>query len=163
MPSVVRRADWGARPARQPGVVHHPRAIVVHHTSEPTAAHWTGKASMRSIQSYHIDTRQWADIGYHFVIAPDGTVYEGRPVHVVGAHAPPNTGRLGVCLVGNFEHAELVTPAQYAALLLLVRGLVAQYTIVPANITGHRDSSETDCPGSSLYAMLPDLRKAATT
>lgn len=163
MNNLVTRFEWGARRPKAVGVPHTPRAIVIHHTSAPTAKQWRDKSSMRAVQSHHMDANGWSDIGYHYVIGPDGVLYEGRPEGVIGAHAPPNTGRLGVCLVGNFEKKDAVTLAQHQALVALLRRLCSAYAIVPARITGHRDSSDTDCPGSSLYAMLPRLRKAVIT
>ncbi|WP_425484921.1 hypothetical protein [Amycolatopsis anabasis] len=34
--------------------------------------------------------------------------------------------------------------------------------IKPAEIKGHRDYFDTDCPGDKLYAKLPELRRAVT-
>jgi hypothetical protein len=53
--------------------------------------------------------RGWADIGYHAVIGngvgmPDGHIGEGRPAEQVGAAVyGANTGKLHVCVVGNFH------------------------------------------------------------
>ena len=48
--------------------------------------------------------RGWTDIGYHFVIDPAGTIYEGRDIRVRGAHVEgANTGKVGLLLLGDFQ------------------------------------------------------------
>ena len=41
----------------------------------------------------------------------------------------------------------------------LCRFFHQNYGIEPDNITGHRDHLSTACPGSKLYATLPDIRE----
>lgn len=35
---------------------------------------------LRLLQTFHIESRGWADIGYNFCIGSDGNVYEGMPL-----------------------------------------------------------------------------------
>jgi hypothetical protein len=53
--------------------------IVVHH-----AAGVFG--SPRAIQDYQRN-QGFDDIAYHFIVTQDGQIYEGRPIHMMGAHA----------------------------------------------------------------------------
>lgn len=40
---------------------------------------------------------------YHFVIAGNGMIYEGKPLNVMGEHiAGANSYKIGVALMGNF-------------------------------------------------------------
>ena len=51
---------------------------------------------MKGIQDYHMDDRDWWDIGYNFLIGQDGRIYEGRGFTVQGAHCSGwNTQTLG--------------------------------------------------------------------
>lgn len=157
--NIVTRQYWKAKPRRGVPVPHVPRKITVHHTSAPTAAAYKGAVTIQGIQRYHMDTNGWDDIGYHYLIAPDGTVFEGRPPETIGAHvANKNTGNVGVCCIGDFEKADTMTPDQRAVLVELLTVLAKKYKIAGANILGHRDQGNTDCPGKKLYADLPKLR-----
>lgn len=78
------------------------RAVVVHHSALPVS--W----GPRELQLAHLYNRNWSDLGYHYVIAPDERgqwqVYEGRSSRQQGAHVGPgmNSGSLGVLIVGNY-------------------------------------------------------------
>ena len=79
-----------------------------------------------TIRKYHMmpaerGGRGFSDIGYHFVIIPNGTVQVGRPENVVGAHTiGHNTDSIGVCLIGKTEF----TIPQLEAMKKLVRGIL---------------------------------------
>jgi N-acetyl-anhydromuramyl-L-alanine amidase AmpD len=64
---------------------------------------------------------------------------------------------IGVCLVGNFEHAE-PTRAQLASLRRLVRALRRRYAIAAERVRGHGEvhPGHTACPGRGLR----DARRA---
>ncbi len=96
-PPIVARADWDdtlaeGTPPALPGVTRYPPnlaavldGIVVHHSDFVDAK---GPAA---ILAYHLEVSGFADIGYHFVIGQDGTIYEGRALDAVGAHAGQST------------------------------------------------------------------------
>ncbi|MBI3893755.1 MAG: N-acetylmuramoyl-L-alanine amidase [Candidatus Wallbacteria bacterium] len=161
-PPVVSREQWGARPAKETYTQHVPVILTIHHTSSPTAASYNGPSTIRGIQNYHMDapTHNWIDIGYHFLVAPDGTIFQGRPELVSGAHCIPNPGKIGICVIGDFQPPSTEQPsdAQYAHLVDLVSHLAGKYGISPQGIGGHRDWMTTDCPGQRLYDRLPEIR-----
>lgn len=86
----------------------------------------------------------WNDIGYHFVILPDGEVELGRAEHVIGSHvAGFNTGSIGVVYVGGLDAQgrakDTRTQAQKNAMEDLIRALTKAYP--GADVLGHRDAS----------------------
>jgi hypothetical protein len=106
--------------------------------------------------------------------APTGEDLKGNGV--IGAHAlNANTGSVGIALLGTFD-----TQAPTAAALSSLEDLVAWkadlHAVDPwgstpfrmgdgvtrtfANISGHRDTYNTDCPGDDTYALLPTIRQA---
>ncbi|XP_060527585.1 peptidoglycan-recognition protein 2-like [Cylas formicarius] len=105
-PEIISKTRWGARTpiAVDYGRVPTPN-IVIHHTVTNECS--TESACMqllRSIQNFHIDTMEFQDIGYNFVIGGDGQVYEGAGWHKVGAHTRGyNTRSLGIGFIGNFS------------------------------------------------------------
>lgn len=91
-------------------------------------------------------------IGYHFVIRRDGTIEEGRPVSVVGAHTQGhNSNSIGICLVGGVKADRKTaecnfTEDQWFALENLLRELMADYKLKPSQIHGHNEFAKKDCP-----------------
>lgn len=134
--------------------------IVVHHTAGPQ------NQDTDEIWQEHCNLG-WNGIGYNRVIKGDGTTVQGRPDWAIGAHAQGvNSCSVGVTVEGNFEAPESdmqPTTEQIAALKDNLCDLLAKYP--DAQIIGHREVAEiigdssvaTACPGSTLFAMLPDI------
>ena len=101
------------------------------------------------IKRWHTKERGWNDIGYHYVIALDGTIEPGRPIEVAGAHCTGhNADSIGICYVGGCDKSmkpkDTRTPEQKASLITLLKYLVTKYP--GAKIYGHRDFSSKACP-----------------
>lgn len=128
--------------------------IVVHHTaSDPNI-------TVDDIHQMHLNNG-WSGIGYHLVIYPDGSVHQGRPIEMIGAHCQGyNSRSIGVNLTGNFEEIQ-PTQAQVDALVALLSDLMHDYNVPPEQVTGHNAWNATACPGRNLDAILPDIVAAA--
>jgi N-acetylmuramoyl-L-alanine amidase len=118
--------------------------IIVHCSATPEGR----DVSTEEIRSWHLD-RGWSDIGYHFVVELDGTICDGRPIEIAGAHAQGhNKDSIGVCYVGGVdedgEPKDTRTDEQKEALLELIKDLKETYT--KAVVFGHRDFSSKACP-----------------
>ncbi len=95
--------------------------------------------------------RGFAQIGYNFVIDLDGTVENGRPLSIDGAHCNTkgfsgvsyNKHSVGICYIGGLDEsgkpADTRTEAQKNALRDLVAKLCKEYPII--ELLGHRDTS----------------------
>lgn len=162
-PSVVSRSAWGARPPKASYTQHAVQRLVVHHSWIPNQSQYKGAASIRGIQNYHMDgdTTGWIDIGYHFLIGPEGTIYQGRPETVIGAHASPNTNAVGICLIGDYDpEKDPIPPVMEKSLVDLLTWLCSNYKVNPkTSIFGHRDYSPKSCPGEQVYVRLPQYRQ----
>ena len=111
---------------------------------------------VREIRQWHKE-QGWLDIGYHFVIRRDGTLEEGRPVDVVGAHVKDwNSRSVGICLVGgiddNGKFDANFTPAQMQSLKEKLEDLLAKYP--GAAIRAHHDIAAKACPSFNLSHWL---------
>lgn len=156
--SIRTREQWGG--PRPSGLRDHtPQTVTIHHTASKLA-NYKPDAAVKEIWNYHVNGRGYSDMGYHFVIGPEGTIYEGRPVGKIGAHSPPNTGRIGICLAGNFE-SDTPTPASLEALTQLLAKLYRDHGIGPGKTFGHRDQRPTACPGEHLYPQIQALENGA--
>ncbi len=161
-PTIISRQAWGARPPKSNYSKHSPQRIIVHHSYIPNQSQYKGAASIRGIQNYHMDDpkTKWQDIGYHFLIGPEGTIYQGRPETVIGAHCSPNTNAVGICLIGDYDqNGDTLTAASEKSLLELMSWIASNYKVNPAtNIFGHHDFSTKSCPGTTVYKRLPEFR-----
>lgn len=118
--------------------------IVIHHAAMSI------DTSRSDIHELHL-TNAWAGIGYHKLVFANGTVADGRPESMIGAHAyGANRRSLGIVLVGDFTK---VRPAQVqleeAARVTL--DLMQKYRIPMEKVQPHRAVTEgTDCPGQQF-------------
>lgn len=163
---VISRAGWGARSPACSTSESSKWRMTVHHTVTHTD---NPAARVRQVQSFHIDGRGWCDIAYHFMVAPDGTMYEARPINVRGGHTyNGNSGNLGIAYLGCFQPGScggITTPAapteislNKGAELIAVLADVFDIDVSSSTLKGHRDHRQTTCPGSELYAELGRLR-----
>jgi hypothetical protein len=189
-PTVITRAEWGANEGIRraaPRFADNVHVAVVHHTAGSNSYTASQSAAIvRSIYLYHVQGNGWNDIGYNFLVDKYGQIFEGRyggmTRAVIGAHAMGfNVGTVGVSVIGNYSSAT-VTPAARAALVSLLAWRLDLAHVDPVSrvvrvstgnpryppgtavtlnaISGHRDTYPTSCPGTSLYAQLPAIRRA---
>ena len=148
--------------------------LVVHHSAGTNESDdWP--AVVRSIWDYHVNGRGWSDIGYNWLVDPEGKIYEGRSNDAIGAHfCGTNTGTIGVCMLGNFTEVS-PKPEAIATLKQLLSWKACENGIDPTSsvyhassemtlptIIGHRDGCATACPGDLFYPQLPDIRTDLT-
>lgn len=100
-----------------------------------------------------MDTRDWSDIGYNMLVrGSNGTVYEGRGLDVLGAHATDhNTSGIGVCITG--DDGRILTPAVKRAVRELYDQACARAGRRLA-MRVHRDVGQTACPGDDITAWV---------
>ena len=176
-PPVVSRTDWDCPDGQQSRwspaykkVTH----LVVHHTAGLNSAA-DFAAVVRSIWSGHTITRGWGDIGYNYLIDPNGVMYEGRAggEDAIGAHfSGHNSGSMGVSIMGTYITVEpkmralasldeiLSWKCGYSGINPVGISLHASSGLTLNNICGHRDGrGSTECPGQSLYNLLPAIRE----
>lgn len=159
--------------------------IIVHHTATSNnATDWA--AEVRAIWYYHShvndldpndEVQGWTDIGYNYLIDPNGVIYEGRygGEGVTAGHAKlHNQGTVGISMLGTYT-SQGVTDAARASLTKLTTTLATRYRIqldemawdiggaYVNRLSGHRDWNPTGCPGDGLYPLLTgDIRDATS-
>ncbi|KAF0126433.1 MAG: peptidoglycan-recognition protein SC2-like [Elusimicrobia bacterium] len=161
---LVRRAEWKAAPPKENYEAHTPARITFHHTAgRKPASVAAAYAEVQFIQDYHMNGKKWNDIGYHFLVDPFGTIFEGRPVGVIGAHVLyRNPNNIGVSVLGNY-HPPVSDQPDFLSLAGIVdvgHYLAGAYAMPPAEFFGHRDLGASSCPGDHLYAYKETLRGA---
>ena len=171
---VQPRSAWGARATQCTSLNASKSRISIHHTVTPSTPSPDYAARLRGIQAYHMDTRNWCDVGYHFLVTVDGTAWEAREARFIGAHVGgQNAGNLGISLVGCFHTSGCADfpPNQPPQAILdaatqLVATNAAHYgiDISSSTVMGHRDNpgQSTSCPGDNLHDRLDEIRGGAS-
>lgn len=170
---VKTRAQWGARPTKCWGSNTKKYRMAIHHTFTPPKSGGSYEARIRGIQAYHMDTRGWCDVGYHFLVTDDGHVYEGRPLHFNGAHVGGhNTGNIGISFVGCYQSGACdsmgtmyPSNASINGTAKLIRALSDQFgiSIDSSKIKGHgqHDGAYTACPGDRILKEFTTIFELA--
>ncbi|GEM_PF-1102172 len=180
-PSSVGRSSWGSSygltansSCSSPSYTTVSHLIVHHAAGTNTSTNWAGVVA--SIWNYHVNSNGWCDVGYNWLIDPNGVLYVGRGGgnNVVGAHmCGYNQKTMAVCMLGNYNTA---TPSMAAMNKLaeifawkccnsnidpLGSSAITSYPGTMNNISGHRQGCSpgyTDCPGTNLFSQLSNLR-----
>ena len=183
--SIVKRDDWycpdgkSAPKIKAQNSAHH---LIIHHTATNNSFE-DFPAMVRCIWNFHAFTNGWSDLGYHYLIDPNGVIYEGKAGgdNSVGTHfSCANTGTIGIAMLGNYMDSQ-PSEKMIESLQTLLAMKCKQLSLDPngksfhastrlnlPTISGHREANEstagtvcagTKCPGDYLYEMLPEIRK----
>lgn len=165
--SIISRSSWGASTEVPRHMSRHLTPwskITVHHTAMPLGSSTSLPArcaEMRTIQRSHLNKAEgWGDVGYHYLIDPEGRIYEGRRLAWRGAHVGgQNDHNLGVSLMGNYD-VQRPSRAALASLGRLIDDLRATNGIPRNQVTYHREwpTANTECPGTYVVPWVEAYR-----
>lgn len=130
--------------------------IIIHCSATPEGR----KVTVDEIRQWHLQ-RGWKDIGYHYVIYPDGTIHRGRPEAVVGAHCSGyNKNSIGVCYIGGVAKdgktpKDTRTEGQKRALKEILSRLKKDYP--NATLHGHNEFANKACPSFNVKEEYKNL------
>lgn len=138
---------------------------------------------IRSMYWYHTsDEKGWPDLAYNFIVDQFGAIWEGRSGSLAGpVRGSATGGNQGFsqlcCFLGNLDEQD-PTPAATSAMVNLLAWLAVQRqidvrpgaavsflsrgsnrwaegtSVTTPTIAGHRDMSQTGCPGDRGYAFV---------
>ena len=135
--------------------------LTVHHTIG-----WnyniTNLENVKNIASYHANTQKWPGIGYHFLVCPDGEIFQTNDLVSVsyhaGSYAAPgdeNWSAVGIAFAGDFRESkpELAQLSSGAALIAVLRNMLPGHcSVIPHK---RMPGANTICPG---YDIDPWMR-----
>lgn len=111
---------------------------VWHHTASPQQA-------LKNMAQFHISSRGWPTLSYHYVVDSDGTVFWVNDIHDNTYHtAGANTPNIGIAIMGNLERLDM-TDAQKHSTDRLIHYLSETYRA--KRVTFHSMHKATACPG----------------
>lgn len=126
-----------------------PRYLTIHHSAGPD------NQTPQDIAAYHVQSRGWGGIGYHFVIGNDGTVYYVGDLTTARANVLNyNDLVIGICLIGYFTagrnpNSEQIRSAHELCAQLLFRTPELSGINDWGDVVGHKQLSATACPGDN--------------
>ncbi len=153
--------------------------LIIHHSAGNTNSSNYAMVVL-AYWDYHVNGNGWDDIGYNWLIDPNGVIYKGRawydPVqeNVKGAHnSGKNNGTSGVCMIGNYLDGVLPTFEMWNSTYDVLAFLCDKFGLDPHGFTyheaierdndvisGHKDSGGgTACPGD-IANSYPAIRLA---
>jgi hypothetical protein len=156
--NFVTREEWGSEPQPIPDERKHtPKWVTIHHAGVDYKPGTDPAKFVKNMQGWGQREKGWPDLAYHFLIAPDGRIFEARDL----AYEPDtNTkyqlqGHIGVEMMGNFEK-QRPSPQQIESCARLTAWLVRKFNLELKNIEGHKDAApkQTSCPGKDFYRYL---------
>ena len=126
--------------------------IVLHHAE-------ANNCTVYDINRWH-KNNGWAGIGYHYYVRKDGTIWTGRKIDQIGAHAGSNSSKptfkyenwankecIGICAEGRYT-TETMPEIQREAIVWLCKYCIEKYPTI-TRIYKHKEISSTDCPGKN--------------
>ncbi len=136
--------------------------IILHCSATPAGKHF----DVDEIRRWHVEGRGWSDIGYHYIVYLDGSVNNGRPIEIPGAHVRGhNKHSIGVCYIGGVSSIkdkrgkwpaeDTRTPEQKEALWKFLMELMAAYD--GATLHGHNEFSSKACPSFDVQKEYKDV------
>jgi hypothetical protein len=163
-----------------------PRFLLVHHTaSSNTYGEAAVADQIRSFFNFHTSKEKgWNDVAYNFFVDRFGGVWEGRSGSLAGpVRGDATGGNQGfsqlVCMIGDFAK-QPPSPQAIDSLSRLLGALGEKYGIDTSpgattsfvsrksnrwksgvcvetpTIAGHREMSQTSCPGDALFGIVRD-------
>ncbi|WP_461045872.1 peptidoglycan recognition protein family protein [Terrabacter koreensis] len=165
------------------------KAVAVHHTAGVNGySESQVPGIINSIYSYHVNGQGWCDVGYNVFVDRFGRLWEGRYGGLDRNVLPAAQGGFNlytsaISAMGTYDSAAPSSAmreaiAKFASWRLGLAHLDPLGSTVlttssgssryPAGtsvrlpvIFGHRDTNLTECPGTSLYSVLPSIRSRA--
>ena len=78
-PPMITREEWGSTPLPIPDSRKHtPKYITIHHAGVDYKPTTDSAKFVKNMQAWGQREKNWPDLAYHFLIAPDGRIFEAR-------------------------------------------------------------------------------------
>jgi hypothetical protein len=157
----VSRKEWGARPPTKPLLdlvtVPAPYVVISHTATKNCLDKAQCMPQIRSIQTFHVESHAWLDIGYNFLVGGDGIVYVGRGWDKQGAYTHKyHKDSIEISFIGTFRdesptQAQLATAKKLLQIGLREHKLASNYKLLEHKQVG---VPKTERPGDHLYDII---------
>lgn len=123
--------------------------LAIHHSAGPDSQ------TPNDIARYHVQSRGWGGVGYHFIIDQSGTVFYVGDLTTARANVANNNHLvIGICLIGSFINGKQPNTAQIRGAHELCSQLLFRTPELPGtdgweDVVGHKRFGATACPGDT--------------
>lgn len=162
---IAGRGSWGARyPDGDMNLYGMADEVFVHHTVSALlpvdATVDDEREQMRFLEGVG-QARFGTGISYNVIVFPSGRAYQGVSFNRRGTHTGGrNSTTRSISFAGNFEIATPSDRALATAAAIYAEGK-GEWWKDTAPLYGHRNVSQTACPGRNLYSRLDLIRTGA--
>lgn len=139
-------------------------AIIVHQTDGLDK----GLDSVYSAAQYHVNSKGWGGIGYHFMVTDDGKIYQTNKLETRSYHAGgENTRSVGIAITGKHRYdpsktnEEIIGKTKYNALVSSIVKVLRKLPNKDIEIVSHddvNDTGKTD-PNLNMDQLREDVKK----
>lgn len=161
--SVIERNKWGQKIPNIKNLVPDwdYTDIALHHSGN------FGKKDPKAVEHEHMIANGYDDVGYHYMVHPDGRIFEGRKIYNKGSHVyMANTGKIGILLMGDYNEQwwdfdDTLTKSHIKKVNALITTLKNHFPTV-RRLGGHKEflpNSGYTCPGNLIMKKLAGLRR----
>nr|UIW25015.1 peptidoglycan-recognition protein LF [Lasioderma serricorne] len=155
---IIPRKEWLAQPPVLPldNLTLPVPYVIISHTAGPFCYKQSECTYLvRILQTFHIESRGFYDIGYNFLVGGDGYAYEGRGWKKEGSHTYGfNKMSIGISFIGTFN-TEAPNKIQYEACKKLIKiGVEMGYIAQDYKLFGARQFQSTLSPGNVIYEEI---------
>jgi len=113
---------------------------------------WEGSDyDIEDVDRFHREERGWRMVGYHYMILKDGTIQDGRPDDMIGAHVKGhNSHSIGISMQGHGDKEEW-TEEQWGSVIDLCRKKMDEYDVPVDEVYPHNHFTDMKtCPGTLI-------------
>jgi len=105
------------------------------------------------------------DVGYHYMVHPNGKIYEGREIIYKGSHVRLlNSRKIGILMMGDFDEQwwdidDTLSDAHINTLNSLIKTLKSKFNLT--KLGGHKEfitGQGYTCPGNLIMSKMDGLR-----
>lgn len=156
-PPIIWGSEWGSTPEHISDERRHtPRFVTIHHAGVVWEEGTDPFEKCVNLQAWGQRDKDWPDIPYHFLISPDGRIFQGRDLAYEGeTNTEYDTNGHALIQVWGSFGSQRVREQQLRSAAMLAAWICQEYDISPETISGHKDhSSQTSCPGEDLYRYI---------
>lgn len=127
--------------------------ITIHHSESGI------KTDPSSFAEYHVNTKKWPAIGYHFCINSEGVIMQTNKLSTISYHNGINNSvAVGICLIGKYDSEE-PSKNMLKSLYFLISYLKGECKNIKY-LTAHKEyANTTDCCGQNLLSKMESFRK----
>lgn len=154
---ILDRSEWlGEPPSSVENLITPISYVIIHHTAtEGCEREEECVYRMRMIQTFHMKSIGFTDIGYNFLVGGDGQVYVGRGWQAQGQHVKGyGAVSISIAFIGTFINVTPKKKQLWAAKRLMEEGVRLHKLHADYHIYAHRQLSATESPGEKLFQLM---------